>query len=203
MPAVILAFICYMGILILIGVFFFGKVTSLTDYFIGGRRLNAWIAALSAYASDMSGWLLLGFTGAVYQYGMGQVWIAAGLLTGTVLNWVFVAKRLRRYTLTAGSSITIPEFFENRFGDSSHLLRFVAAVFILIFFTVYTASGFVACGTLFSDVLGVDYQIALLVGVLVILAYTFLGGFRAVCWTDFFQGLLFLAAIIAVPIVSL
>jgi sodium/proline symporter len=192
-----------MVILIFIGIFFYKKTSSLPDYFLGGRRLNAPVAALSAHASDMSGWLILSFTGAVYAYGMGQIWIAAGLALGTIFNWSFVAKRLRRYTIMAGSSITIPEFFENRFGDSSHLLRFVSAIFIMIFFTVYTASGFVACGILFSAVFGIDYHIAMLIGAAVILVYTFLGGFRAVSLTDFIHDLIFLAAIIGVPVIML
>jgi sodium/proline symporter len=201
MITTIIVFVCYMAVLILVGVLCFKKTASLTGYFLGGRRLNAAVAALSAYASDMSGWLILGFTGAVYAYGTGQIWIAAGLALGTILNWIIVAKRLRRYTIIAGYSITMPEFFENRFRDSSRLLRFISAVFIIIFFTLYTASGFVACGTLFSEVFGIDYQIALLIGVFIILIYTFLGGFRAVCWTDFVQGLLMLIAIITVPVI--
>jgi sodium/proline symporter len=203
MITTIIVFVCYMTVLILVGIFFFKKTASLTGYFLGGRRLNAAVAALSAYASDMSGWLMLGFTGAIYAYGTGQIWISAGLALGTTLNWIIVAKRLRRYTVIAGSSITIPEFFENRFRDSSHLLRFISAVFIIIFFTLYTASGFVACGMLFSAVFGVDYQIALLIGVFIILIYTFLGGFRAVCWTDLIQGPLMLIAIVTVPVIVL
>jgi sodium/proline symporter len=192
----------YLAGMILIGVRFFNKLDSLSDYFIGGRRLNSWVAAFSAYASDMSGWLLMGFVGAVYANGTGETWIALGLVLGSILNWIFVAKRLRRYSLTAKYSITIPEFFENRFRDSSHTLRLISSLFIILFFTVYTAAGFVACGTLFSQIFGINYRIALLVGVLVILAYTTLGGFRAVCWTDFFQGLIMLAAIIAVPVIA-
>jgi sodium/proline symporter len=189
--------------MIAIGAFFFKKTDNLSDYFIGGRRLNAVVAAFSAFASDMSGWLMLGLVGSIYTFGLGQIWIALGLALGTILNWLLVAKRLRRYTLTAKYSITIPEYFENRFQDTSHTLRVVSAIFITIFFTVYTASGFVACGTLFSQVFGIDYQIALLVGALVILIYTFLGGFRAICWTDFVQGLLMMVSIIGVSILTL
>jgi sodium/proline symporter len=161
------------------------------------------VAALSAQASDMSGWLLMGLPGAVYLFGTGQIWIAVGLAAGTILNWIFVAKRLRRYTITSKNAITIPQYFENRFRDSSHILRIASAVFISIFFAVYTAAGFVAGGTLFSQVFGIDYQIALIIGVLVILTYTFLGGFSAVSWTDFVQGLLMLTAVIAVPLIAL
>ncbi|MDR2159958.1 MAG: sodium/proline symporter [Treponema sp.] len=194
--------VIYVAGMILVGVRYFKKSDSLSDYFIGGRRLTSWVAALSVFASDMSGWLLMGFAGAVYAHGTGETWIALGLVLGSVLNWILVAKRLRRYSLTAQYSITIPEFFENRFRDSSHTLRLVSSFFIILFFTVYTAAGFVACGTLFSQIFGIDYHIALLAGTLVILAYTSLGGFRAVCWTDFFQGLIMLAAIIAVPVIA-
>ncbi|MDR2019690.1 MAG: sodium/proline symporter PutP [Treponema sp.] len=203
MAGIILVFVIYSVLMIAIGGFFFKKANTLTDYFIGGRQLNAWVAAFSAHASDMSGWLMMGLVGAAYAFGIGQIWIAAGLALGTILNWVLVAKRIRRYSLTAGYAITMPEFFEKRLHDSSHVLRFVSAVFITIFFTIYTASGFVACGSLFSQIFGIDYQIALLIGVLVILIYTFLGGFRAVCWTDFFQGLLMLITILAVPLITL
>jgi sodium/proline symporter len=197
-----IVFLCYFVTMIAIGIRFYKKTDSLSDYFIGGRRLNAWVASLSAYASDMSGWLMLGFVGAVYSYGAGLVWIAVGLVLGTILTWLFVAKRLRRYTLTAKYSITIPEYLENRFGDSSHVLRFISAVFIAFFFVRYTAAGFVASGFLFSRVFGIDYQTALLVSALIILVYTFLGGFRAVCWTDVVQGLLMLAALITVPLAA-
>jgi sodium/proline symporter len=196
-------FVVYIVVLIVIGALCFRKATSLSDFFIGGRRLGAGVAALSAYASDMSGWLFLGLVGMVYTVGLGEIWIALGLALGTILNWALVAKRLRRYTITSKYSITMPEYFENRFRDSSHVLRLISAIFIIFFFTFYTASSFVACGTLFSQAFNIDYQIALLIGALVILGYTFMGGFRAVCWTDFVQGLLMLAAILAVPLIIL
>ncbi|MDR1618682.1 MAG: sodium/proline symporter [Treponema sp.] len=199
----VLVLLLYLAGMILIGIRFFKKSDSLSDYFIGGRRLNSWVAAFSVYASDMSGWLMMGFVGAVYAHGTGEAWIALGLILGSILNWLLVAKRLRRYSVTSKYSITIPEFFENRFRDASHTLRLISSLFIILFFTVYTAAGFVACGTLFSQIFGIDYGIALLAGVLVILAYTTLGGFRAVCWTDLFQGLIMLAALIAVPLISL
>ncbi|MDR0570236.1 MAG: sodium/proline symporter PutP [Clostridiales Family XIII bacterium] len=199
---IIIAFIIYAGVMIVIGAKFYGKSTNLTDYFLGGRKLNAWVAAMSAQASDMSGWLLMGLPGAIYALGTGQLWIAVGLAIGTALNWIFVAKKLRRYTI-ANNSITIPEYFENRFRDTSKIIRIASAIFIIIFFAVYTASGFVACGTLFSQVFGIDYQMALAIGVLVILIYTFLGGFWAVSWTDLIQGLLMFCAIILVPILAL
>ncbi|MCL2111836.1 MAG: sodium/proline symporter PutP [Clostridiales bacterium] len=200
---IIVAFLIYAAIMIFIGAFFFKRSSDLSNYFLGGRKLNSWVAAMSAQASDMSGWLLMGLPGAVYAFGTGQLWIAVGLAIGTALNWVLVAKRLRRYTIVAKNSITIPEYLENRFHDTSRILRVAAACFITLFFAIYTASGFVAGGTLFSQLFGIDYNVALLIGVLVILIYTFLGGFSAVCWTDLIQGLLMLAAIIAVPLLAL
>lgn len=200
---IVISFVVYAAIMLFIGVLFFKKGSkSLNDYFLGGRNLNAWVAALSAQASDMSGWLLMGLPGAVYALGTGQIWLAVGLAVGTALNWIFVAKRLRRYSIAAGDSITIPQYFENRFADSSHVLRLASGIFITIFFTVYTASAFVAGGTLFSQVLGINYQVALLISVGIILIYTFLGGFSAVSWTDLIQGILMLVAILAVPLLA-
>jgi sodium/proline symporter len=199
----VLVFIFYLTGLIIIGVFFFRKADSLSDYFIGGRGLNSWVAAISAHAADMSGWLLLSFPGTIYALGTGQVWIAIGLVLGTIFSWMLVAKRLRRYTVTFSYSITLPEFFENRLRDDSHVLRIISAFFIILFFTIYTAAGFTACGTLFSMIFGIDYQITLIIGALIIFIYTFLGGFRALCWIDFFQGLLMLTTVIAVPLIIL
>lgn len=200
---VIIACVIYACVMLFIGGSFFRKTSDASDYFLGGRNLNPFVAALSAQASDMSGWLLMGLPGAVYALGTGQMWIAVGLALGTALNWIFVAKRLRRYTIQAGDAITIPQYFENRFRDKSHILRVASALFITIFFAVYTASAFVAGGTLFSQVFGLSYQAALLISVLLILTYTFLGGFLAVCWTDMIQGMLMLVAILAVPILAL
>ncbi|MDR3224753.1 MAG: sodium/proline symporter PutP [Clostridiales Family XIII bacterium] len=199
---IIIAFVAYISVMIVIGAKFYGKNETISDYFLGGRKLNAWVAALSAQASDMSGWLLMGLPGAVYAFGTGQLWIAVGLAIGTALNWIFVAKRLRRYTIISGDSITIPEYLENRFHDTSNVLRIAAAIFIAIFFAVYTASAFVAGATLFQQLFGLNYHLSLLIGVVVILVYTFLGGFHAVCWTDLIQGLLMFAAILLVPIIA-
>ncbi|MDR1729033.1 MAG: sodium/proline symporter PutP [Acidobacteriota bacterium] len=199
---VAIAFAVYCAAMISVGAFFYKRSSNLTDYFLGGRNLNAWVAALSAQASDMSGWLLMGLPGAVYAAGTGQLWIAVGLAIGTTLNWVIVAKPLRRYTIVAGNSITIPEYLENRFHDTSKVIRIASAAFIAIFFAVYTASGFVAGAKLFLQVFGVPYQISLVIGVAIILIYTFLGGFHAVCWTDLIQGLLMFAAILLVPILA-
>ena len=194
------AFAVYLLGMMAVGVWFFFRSRTLSDYYLGGRRLNKWVTAISAQASDMSGWLLLGLPGAAYAAGLADsLWIAVGLGVGTWLNWRHVALGLRRYTRIAGNAITIPDFFENRFQDRSHVLRTVSALIILVFFLIYTASGFVAGAKLFNTVFGLSYQGALLLGVGVILTYTFLGGFMAVCWTDLFQGMLMLAAIGLVP----
>jgi sodium/proline symporter len=153
----------------------------------------------------MSGWLLLGLPGAAYASGMGMwsIWIAIGLAMGTMINWQYVAKPLRRYTEIAGDSITLSEYFENRFKDKSHLLRVISALLILIFFLFYTASGLVAGGKLFEATFGIDYTTALIIGSLVIISYTFLGGFLAVSWTDFIQGALMFVALIVAPIIAI
>ena len=199
---ILIAFAAYMLIMIAIGAKSMKKTNSSEDYFLGGRGLGGWVAALSAQASDMSGWLLMGLPGAVYMLGTGQVWIAVGLFIGTVLNWLFVSARLRRYTIKAGNSLTLPQYFENRYKDKSRVLRVASSLFIMIFFLVYTASAFSAGGKLFSSVFGIDYKIALTIGAAIILVYTFMGGFWAVCVTDFIQGLLMLVGLLFVPIAA-
>ena len=200
------AFAFYMLIMILIGVFYSKKTKNNEDYFLGGRNLGGWTAALSAQASDMSGWLLMGLPGAVYLAGTGEVWIAIGLLIGTILNWYIVSSRLRKYTIVAGNSLTIPSFFQNRYRDTKGVIKIVAAIIIAIFFAVYTASAFSSgaklFATLFGDSIDNAYTIGLIIAAVVILVYTLLGGFRAVCTTDFIQGMLMLVAILAVPIVA-
>ncbi len=186
----IVTFLLYFIFMLGIGAYYYTKSKNLSDYILGGRSLNSWVTALSAQASDMSGWLLLGLPGAAYLSGLEAGWIALGLLFGTYLNWKFTAKKLRQYTELAGNSITIPDYIENRFRDKSKSLRIISASFILIFFLIYTASGFVAGATLFETVFGLNYITALTIGAVVVIGYTFLGGFMAVCWTDFFQGLL-------------
>jgi sodium/proline symporter len=163
--------------------------------------MGAWVTALSAQASDMSGWLLMGLPGTIYLVGMGNVWIAIGLFIGTVFNWKLVSARLRIYTQKT-NTITLPCFFEERFGDPTGLLRTVSAIIILIFFTIYASSGLVATGKLFESTFNIQYKAAVIVGGLIIIAYTFLGGFLAVCWTDLFQGMLMLLAVIIVPAVA-
>ncbi|MBB1440089.1 sodium/proline symporter PutP, partial [Shewanella sp. SG41-4] len=167
---------------------------------LGGRKMGPAVTALSVGASDMSGWLLLGLPGAVYLSGLGEAWIGFGLVFGAWLNWLFVAKRLRIYTQVANNSLTLPDFFENRFNDSHGLLKLVSALTILIFFTFYASSGMVGGAILFEKVFGLDYNLALLIGSFIIVSYTFVGGFFAVSWTDFFQGCLMLIALLIVPI---
>lgn len=200
--AILIAFVCYLLLMIYIGVLSMRKTKNTEDYFLGGRGLNSWVAALSAQASDMSGWLLMGLPGSIYAAGTGKAWIAIGLFIGTALNWLFISKRLRRYTIVANNSLTLPEFFQNRFHDKKKILLGISSIVIVIFFLVYTASALASGGKLFHTVFGVDYHIALLIGAAVILIYTFLGGFLAVCTTDFIQGTLMLIGLMIVPIVA-
>ena len=198
--AVLVAFVLYLLVLVGIGIWSMKKTSSTEDYFLGGRGLGGWVAALSAQASDMSGWLLMGLPGSIYALGTGQAWIAIGLFIGTVCNWLFISKRLRRYTIVANNSMTLPEFFENRYHDKKKILLTISSVVIVIFFLVYTASALASGGKLFNAVFGIDYHIALAIGAVVILIYTFLGGFLAVCTTDFIQGMLMLVGLMVVPI---
>ncbi len=202
--ATFVVFLLYLIFMFGIGLHFYRKSQTddegLSGYLLGGRSLNPWVAALSAGASDMSGWLLMGLPGAAYLSGFSAGWIGIGLAVGTWFNWQFVAKRFRIYSEVSGDSITLSDYFENRFKDNSRILRMVSAVFILFFFFVYTSSGFVAGAKLFNVVFGIDYIPALVIGVVVILSYTILGGFSAVSWTDFFQGTLMFIALIGVPI---
>ncbi len=199
---IILAFVLYLAGMITVGAICGKKTESAEDYFLGGRRLGGFVAALSAQASDMSGWLLMGLPGSIYAFGTGQAWIAIGLFLGTVCNWLFISKRLRRYTIRANNSLTLPIYFQNRFHDKKKILLLVSSITIVIFFLVYTASALAAGGKLFNSVFGVDYRIALTVGAFVILAYTFMGGFLAVCVTDFIQGMLMLVGLLVVPILA-
>lgn len=186
--------------MLVIGFIAYRMTSNLSDYVLGGRRLGGSVAALSAGASDMSSWLLLGLPGALYLGGMGEIWIAVGLAIGAYLNWQFIAARLRKYTMVANDSITLPEFLENRFHDKSKSLRIISAFVILVFFAFYTSSGLVAGALLFEASFGMTYTEALWIGALVIISYTFLGGFLAVSWTDFFQGILMFLALVIVPI---
>ncbi len=201
--AVGMTFMVYLVVMLAIGLWSYFRTQNLSDYILGGRSLGPFPSALSAGASDMSGWLLLGLPGYAYAAGYEAAWIAIGLLAGTWLNWLVVARRLRVYTKIAGDSLTIPEFLENRFEDRSHALRVISAAFILLFFLFYTSSGLVAGGKLFETVFGLDYHIAVIAGALAVVSYTLFGGFLAVSWTDVVQGLLMAAALIIVPIIAL
>lgn len=201
----IIMFVAYFILMLGIGFWFFFKKKDKgeKDYFLGGRNMSGLVAAFSAGASDMSAWVLMGLPGSIFLYGLGQVWISIGLLLGTICAWLFIAPKLRRYAIKANDSITIPEFLSNRFLAKSPVLRVSCAVIFVIAYCVYTASSLSACGDLFNTVLGIDKTLAMIISTIVILVYTILGGFNAVCWTDFFQGLIMLAALMLVPIVAL
>lgn len=199
---IIVAFVLYLLGMVAVGAAYAKKNSSAEDYFLGGRSLGGFVAALSAQASDMSGWLLMGLPGGVYALGTGQSWIAIGLFLGTVVNWLVISGPLRRYTIRANNSLTLPTYFENRFHDKKKVLLLISSITIVIFFLVYTASALASGGKLFNSVFGVDYRIALTIGALVILVYTFLGGFMAVCVTDFIQGTLMLIGLLIVPIMA-
>ncbi len=208
-----IAFVCYLVLVLGIGVFFFMKSRKSNggdkDYFLGGRQMNGWVAALSAGASDMSAWVLMGLPGSIYALGMGQVWISVGLFLGTVAAWIFVAPRLRRLSIKSGDAITIPQYLTKRFKSSNPVLQIICAIIFIVAYCVYAASSIVACGTLFNTVFGDlapaswDVKTIAMVGAtIIILVYTFLGGFNDVCWTDFFQGMLMLLALMTAPIVA-
>jgi sodium/proline symporter len=194
----------YFIVMLLIGLYAYKKSTSdVAGYMLGGRSLSPSVAALSAGASDMSGWMLMGLPGAMYISGVSSLWIAIGLVLGAFLNYLVVAPRLRTYTEIANDSITLPDFFENRFNDKSRLLRIVSSVVIVVFFTLYTSSGVVAGGKLFESSFGLNYEVGLYVTASVVVAYTLFGGFLAVSLTDFVQGCIMFVALILVPVVAI
>ena len=201
----LIIFVVYLAFMLGIGFFFFlrSKNAGEKDYFLGGRNMGAWVSALSAGASDMSAWVLMGLPASVYAAGMGQTWIAIGLALGYAGSWIFEAPRLRRFSILADDSITIPQYLTNRFLSKSRVLRILCAVIFLLAYTVYAASSIKACGTLFHTVIGIPATTAMYIAALIIVGYTFLGGFSAVCWTDFFQGLLMLAALLVAPLFAL
>lgn len=203
----ILAFALYFVIMLGIGVYFFFATknnNSEEEYFLGGRSMGPYVTAMSAQASDMSAWLLMGLPGSILAFGFGQAWIGIGLSIGTILNWIFVAKRLRKFSKAAGDSITLPQYLSNRFLAESHVLSIICAIVFLISFTIYVASGFVAGATIFTTLVpSLNESLAMLIFASIIIFYTFMGGYKAVCWTDFFQGLLMLVALISVPIMVL
>lgn len=200
---ILTTFALYMVGMMLIGVWAWRRTIGSVDYFLGGRSLGPWPAALSAGASDMSGWLLLGLPGYAFAAGLEAFWLAGGLLAGTWLNWQLQARRLRVYSVIVDNALTLPAFLSNRFRDPSRSLQLVSAFFILLFFLFYTGSALVAGGKLFETVFGLDYSWAVVVGALCVISYTLFGGFLAVCWTDVVQGLLMLAAMLAVPVMAL
>ncbi len=197
--AITSTFIAYLILMVAIGVIAYKRTVNSTDYFLGGRSLGPWPAALSAGASDMSGWLLLGLPGYAYAAGIEAFWLAGGLLLGTWANWAISAKRLRTYSIQT-EALTLPEFLSRRFNDNSKLIQTISAFFILLFFLFYTSSGLVAGGKLFETVFGLDYKIAVVIGTVCVVSYTLFGGFLAVSWTDLVQGLLMAAALVIVPV---
>lgn len=196
-------FLVYLGIMLALGYIAYKRTTNLSDYILGGRSLGPGTAALSAGASDMSGWLLLGLPGYAMVAGYEASWIAIGLLVGTWLNWLIVARRLRVYSHAVNDSLTLPAYFEFRFEDKTRVLRVISAIFILLFFLFYTSSGLVAAGKLFESTFGMSYTLAVVIGTLTIVSYTFFGGFLAVSWTDVIQGLLMAAALVLIPVMAL
>lgn len=194
----------YFSAMLGIGVYAYRKSTSdVAGYMLGGRSLSPSVAALSAGASDMSGWMLMGLPGAMYISGVSSLWIAIGLVVGAFLNYLIVAPRLRTYTEVANDSITLPDFFENRFNDNSRMLRIVSSLVIVVFFTLYTSSGIVAGGKLFESSFGINYELGLYVTAGVVVAYTLFGGFLAVSLTDFVQGCIMFVALVLVPVVAI
>ncbi|KAB2332010.1 sodium/proline symporter PutP [Bacillus mesophilum] len=201
--SLIISITVYMAGMIGIGIWAYKKTSNLSDYMLGGRTLGPAVTALSAGASDMSGWLMMGLPGAMFADGLSASWIAIGLTLGAWANWIYVAPRLRTYTEIANDSITIPGYLENRFKDRSRLLRLISGLVILIFFTFYVSSGMVSGGVLFQSIFGLEYHTGLWMVSAVVIAYTLFGGFLAVSWTDFIQGIIMVLALILVPLVTI
>jgi sodium/proline symporter len=197
----LVTFVAYLILILFLGIKAYRRTHSLDDYILGGRKLGAVVTALSVGASDMSGWLLLGLPGAIYLSGLSEIWIGIGLVLGAYCNWLFVSKRLRIYSQHANNSLTLPDYFENRFNDTTRVLRLVSAFVILLFFTFYTASGLVGGAILFENSFGLQYSTALISGGLIIVGYTFIGGFLAVAWTDAVQAVLMFFALLVAPTV--
>ena len=200
--AKIVAFVIYLGLMVYVGLKTAKGNDTASDFFLGGRKVGPWVTALSAEASDSSAWLLMGLPGLCYLGGFKETfWTSLGLIAGTYLAWLIIAKPLRKCSIAFGDSITIPEFLTNRFKDKSHILMIVAVFFIVVFFTIYTASGFVACAKLFRSVFGLNWNLGLLIGFIIILSYTIMGGFKAVCTTDFIQGTLIFVAFVVSSVI--
>lgn len=198
----VIIFIIYLVFMFGIGVYFFFKDKNGGEktYFLGGRKMGAWVAALSAGASDMSAWVLMGLPTSVYALGIGQVWIAVGLAVGYSISWIIEAPRLRKFSIACKDSITVPQYLSNRFLAKSNFIQLLCAVVFLLAYTIYLASSLKACGILFNTVMGIDKDVAMYLAAFVIVSYTFLGGFSAVCWTDFFQGMLIFGGMLIAPI---
>ena len=202
---ILLAMICYMLIVIGIGLYFAKRAQANSEnYFLGGRSLGPWVAAMSAEASDMSGWLLMGLPGVAYWSGVSDAaWTAIGLAVGTYINWLIVAKRLRRYSAISGDAITVPDFLSNRFHEKNKVILGISAVFILVFFTVYASSCFVTCGKLFSTLFGASYHSMMVAGAVFVVVYTFIGGFLAESASDFMQAMVMIIALLAILILGI
>ena len=198
-------FVIYLLFMLGVGIYFFIQTRNGGEktYFLGGRQMGPWVSALSAGASDMSAWVLMGLPTSIYALGIGQLWIPIGLFIGYTLSWIIEAPRLRSFSIVANDSITIPQYLTNRFLSKSKALQIICAIIFLVAYTIYAASSIKACGTLFHTVIGINETTAMYLAAVVIISYTFLGGFSAVCWTDFFQGLLMLAALMIAPIFAL
>lgn len=196
------AFFLYLIVLLVIGYFAYKRTSTFSDFVIASRSLNAWTASLSAQASDMSAWLLLGLPGLAYAMGLGTIWVAIGIMAGTLFNWQYIAARLRRFTELT-DSITISDFFAARYEDDSHILRVISAVVIIVFFIINISAELVASGKLLNASFGLDYNLGLIIGVGIIVLYTFFGGFFAVSWTDFVQGLLMVFGLVVLPLFGL
>ena len=199
----LITFLFYIVAMVVIGLIAYRATTSFDDYILGGRRLGSFVTALSAGASDMSGWLLMGLPGAIYLSGLSEMWIAIGLIIGAWLNWLLVAGRLRIHTEIQNNALTLPDYFSNRFNDHKKILRVVSAVIILIFFAIYCASGMVAGARLFESMFGMSYTTALWISAIATISYVFIGGFLAVSWTDTIQASLMIFALLITPIVTI
>ena len=195
-------FVVYLLFMLGVGIYFFIQTRNGGEktYFLGGRQMGPWVSALSAGASDMSAWVLMGLPTSIYALGIGQLWIPIGLFIGYTVSWLVEAPRLRSFSIAAKDSITIPQYLTNRFLSRSKALQIICAVIFLVAYTIYAASSIKACGTLFHTVIGIDATTAMYIAAFIIISYTFLGGFSAVCWTDFFQGMLMLGALLIAPI---
>lgn len=201
---ILVSMVVYMLAVLLIGIFYAKRANKNSEeYFLGGRSFGPWVTAMSAEASDMSGWLLMGLPGLAYWCGLADaMWTAIGLAIGTYLNWLIVSKRLRRYSIRANNAITLPEFFSNRFREKNKIVMSISAVFILVFFTVYAASCFVTCGKLFSSLFGLPYESMMILGAVFVIAYTLVGGFLAESASDFMQSIVMITALSVVVIIG-